>query len=338
MLCNRSDAVFASAFRAKDGHHGIAILTEQGAVVSQYKLPARGHDVVFRPKSHQIIAFARRPGTFAAIIDRATKITNLISAPVDRHFYGHGCFSADGKLLFSTENDFDNERGVVGIYKADAGFERIGELDSFGIGPHELLLLPDRRTLVVANGGIVTHPDFPRAKLNVATMKPNLSFIDLQSGRLIEQIELGEELHKLSIRHLAILGDQIWFACQNEGDVSELKPLIGRVSMRHGDHTLFDLPEEQASQLRGYVGSIAANKLNNRVAFTSPRGGVAMEIDATTGEVISTSKQLDVCGIATQGDGFLTTSGNGNFAGFSGDLLWDNHITSKKRAGGDSVI
>ena len=45
------------------------------------------------------------------------------------------------------------------------GTSRIGELASFGVGPHEVVLMPDGATLVVANGGIRTHPDRDRAKL-----------------------------------------------------------------------------------------------------------------------------------------------------------------------------
>lgn len=35
-----------------------------------------------------------------------------------------------------------------------------------------MALMPDGRTLVVANGGIETRPDYPRAKRNVRTMAP----------------------------------------------------------------------------------------------------------------------------------------------------------------------
>ena len=83
-------------------------------------------------------------------------------------------FSPDGALLYATENDFDNAAGMVGIYDARAVSSAIGEFPTHGVGPHELLLLDDGATLAIANGGIETHPDFGRAKLNIATMKPSL--------------------------------------------------------------------------------------------------------------------------------------------------------------------
>jgi hypothetical protein len=54
---------------------------------------------------------------------------------------------------------------VLGVRDATDGYRQIGELASFGVGPHELVLMPDGATLAVANGGIRTHPGRDRAKL-----------------------------------------------------------------------------------------------------------------------------------------------------------------------------
>ena len=47
------------------------------------------------------------------------------------------------------------------------GFRRIGEFDNHGIGTHDISVSDDGRMLVIANGGIETHPDFGRTKLNL---------------------------------------------------------------------------------------------------------------------------------------------------------------------------
>ncbi len=106
-----------------------------------------------------------------------------IQSVAGRHFFGHGVFSPDGALLYATENDFDNAAGMVGIYDARSGFARIGEFPTHGVGPHELLLLGDGRTIAIANGGIETHPDFGRAKLNLPTMKPSFVLVDRANRR-----------------------------------------------------------------------------------------------------------------------------------------------------------
>src|SRR3546814_20493551 len=82
-----------------------------------------------------------------------------LGAPDGRHFYGHAVFDRAERLLYTTENDYEAGRGVIGVWDADAGYARAGELDAHGIGPHDLALGPDGRSLVIANGGLLTHPD-----------------------------------------------------------------------------------------------------------------------------------------------------------------------------------
>src|SRR5690606_2346530 len=155
-----ADAVFATAFVRRDGSYGAAVLSEAGKVLHTVDLPDRGHDVTFDPVSGRSVVFARQPGTFAMVFDHKGREEPLTIASLpDRHFFGHGVFSHDGALLYATENDFDNAEGMVGVYDASSGFQRIGEFPTYGMGPHELLLLGDGRTLAIANGGIETHPD-----------------------------------------------------------------------------------------------------------------------------------------------------------------------------------
>jgi hypothetical protein len=224
-----TDAVFATAFMRRDGGYGAAILSEAGRLLHAVELPDRGHDVAFDPVSRRAVAFARQPGTFAIVFDHAGRAApQTIASAAGRHFFGHGVFSADGALLYATENDFDNASGMVGIYDARDKFRRIGEFSSHGVGPHELLLLGDGKTLAVANGGIETHPDFGRAELNIATMKPSYVLLDRLTGDLIEKHELPPELHQLSIRHMdAEASGTVWFGCQYRGADTERPPLVG---------------------------------------------------------------------------------------------------------------
>ncbi len=124
-----------------------------------------------------------------------------LEAPEARHFYGHGCFSADGALLFTTENDYDGRRGMIGVWDGADGFRRLGEFPSGGVGPHDIRRMPNGG-LVVANGGIETHPDTGRTRLNLPMMRPNLSYLSEQ-GTILEQVEPPRDLSANSIRHLA---------------------------------------------------------------------------------------------------------------------------------------
>jgi hypothetical protein len=327
------DAVFATAFVKRDGSFGAAVLSEAGKILHTVDLPDRGHDVTFDPVSKRSVVFARQPGTFAVVFDHAGREKPLTIASIaGRHFFGHGVFSPDGVLLYATENDFDNAAGVVGIYDARAKFNRIGEFPTYGMGPHELLLLGDGRTLAIANGGIETHPDFGRAELNIATMKPSYTLVDRITGDLIERHELPPSLHQLSIRHMdRDKAGTVWFGCQYRGPATDRPALIGR-AVRGKDLELLDMPRDVLSSFRNYIGSVAVNPTASTVAVTSPEGNALAVIDAANGRVVTTRSLVEVCGLAPDGIDFMATTGAGEIIGGAGatrsepDYVWDNHM------------
>lgn len=328
-----ADALFTTAYQRRDGGFGVAVLTERGRMVHSVALPDRGHDITFDPVSRRSVVFARQPGTFAVVFDHAGKAEPVTIASIaGRHFFGHGVFSPDGKLLYATENDFDNAEGMVGVYDATDGFSRVGEFPTRGVGPHELLLCPDGRTLVIANGGIETHPDFGAAKLNIPTMKPSLVFVDRITGDLLEKHELDPALRKLSIRHMDFdRTGMLWLGCQFEGPATERPALVGRARM--GERfELMTFPEKVLNGLRNYVGSVAANPAAGTVAVSSPQGNALVVLDAKDGAVVSVRELTEVCGIAPDSAGFLASTGTGGIFAPGGEVskdpehVWDNHM------------
>jgi hypothetical protein len=324
----RTDAVFASAFRSGDGAYGIATVTEEGVVVDRHALPDRAHGLAFSPATGRTVAFARRPGTFAMIIDtRGREEPIVIAAAEGRHFFGHGCFSADGRLLYATENDFVGKRGMVGVYDATDRFRRTAEFSTHGIGPHDMTLSADGRLLVVANGGIETHPDFGRTKLNLDRMEPSLSLIDTATGQLVERHGLPEELRQLSTRHVDLDADgRIWFACQYEGPRNARPPVAG--FFRPGEDIRFlDLPDEATLALANYVGAIAVNRAAGRVGLASPKGSTVVTVDARAGTVLQIDRLPDAAGLAPASPtGFAASSYEGTFARTRSRVAWDQHI------------
>lgn len=324
----RTDAVFASAFRAGDGSYGIATVSEEGEVIDRHPLPDRAHGLAHSPVSGRTVAFARRPGTFAMIIDAAAPGRPVIvTASEGRHFFGHGCFSADGRLLYATENDFAANRGMIGVYDGTDGFCRIAEFPTHGIGPHDMTLSPDGRLLVVANGGIETHPDFGRTKLNLDRMEPSLALIETATGRLVERHVMPPHLRQLSTRHVDIdATGRIWFACQYEGPRNDRPPVAG-VFAPGEDIRFLDLPDEASAALANYVGAIAVHRGQGLVGLASPKGGAVVTVDARTGAVVRLDRLADAAGIApAQGPGFAVSSYGGSFAGRTSPIAWDQHI------------
>ncbi len=322
---------FLSAARAPDGRFLLAGLTDAGEISFTIPLPARGHAAAAHPARAEAVAFARRPGTFALALDcRDGTVLARLEAPQGRHFYGHGAFSPDGARLFTTENDYEAGLGVIGIWDVAAGYQRLGEVSSGGVGPHEMRLMPDGQSLVVANGGIETHPDMGRAKLNLPTMAPNLSYLDL-SGAILETVSLPPALHKNSIRHLAHHADgTVALAMQWQGAEEAAPPLLG-LHRRGGDITLLQAPERLHHALDGYAGSVAISGDGRAVAITSPRGGVVHVFDLASGQFLQAQPENDVCGIGANANGFFFATGTGA-VGTLGEaakqhrLQFDNHL------------
>ena len=318
-----------AAAREADGAYALFGLAADGADIFRIPLPGRGHAAAAHPTAPEAVAFARRPGTFALVIDCATgTVAHRLTAPEGRHFYGHGAFIEGGDILCTTENEIETGQGRIGLWSRRAGYRRIGDLASGGIGPHEILALPGDR-LVVANGGILTHPDRGRDKLNLVTMRPNLAYLD-NSGP-VELVELPEELHQNSIRHIATDGEVTGFAMQWQGDLSDPVPLLGL--HRRGEAPILasaGLVDQLAMQ--GYAGSIAM--AGGQVGITSPRGGCLHLFDKA-GNFKESLSRSDICGLAAAPAGLLATDGLGGILTVTDQGMtptrkapraWDNHL------------
>lgn len=327
-----SPACLAAA-KVTDDSFALFGLTAEGAEVFRLPLPDRGHAAAAHPSRPEAVAFARRPGTFALVIDcRDGREIARLTAADGRHFYGHGAYSADGALLFTPENDYEGNRGMVGVRDAAKGYVQIAEFHSGGVGPHDFLRLPDG-SFAVANGGLSSHPDAGDDDFGIAEMRPNLTYLTPE-GLIDETIELPADLRRNSIRHLAVREDGLLaFALQWSGDKSRPVPLIGLHQRGEAPRLLSDAGTQAA--MKGYGGSIAFSGDGTRVAVTSSKGGLAQVFDVETGAFLGALHAADICGLARGPVDFIGTTGAGRILGFASDAVqwdtphgaaWDNHL------------
>lgn len=320
--------------------HHVTGFDEVGRAHFSLPLPERGHAMAFHPVRHEMVVFARRPGRFAVVIDDEEGVAlHRIDAEPGRHFYGHGAFSPDGRTLFATENDYESGQGVIGLYDASERYQRLGEYRSHGIGPHELVLMPDGKTLAIANGGIRTHPDHGRAKMNLDSMSPSLVFADIANGTLIDQAGLPQA--QLSIRHLALLADgRVAVAMQYEGPKMDRVPLVA-IYDGAGLRTL-EAPQEIQRQMRHYGGSVTVDQAGGIVAVSAPRGNLVTFWNGRDNRYLTSADIRDGSGVAPtdQPGAFVLTGGEGDIrlvhplnddvskVELSGlaSARWDNHL------------
>jgi len=343
VLTGEEDGVEAgdliAACRRPDGGHSVVILTVDGAIVRELPLKGRGHDIAFDRASGWAVVFARRPGSFALAFEvHGGREPVLFTTPANRHFYGHGVFSRDGRLLYATEHDHETRRGLLGVYNATAGFKRIGEIPTYGIGPHEVILLSDGKTLAVANGGIETHIETGREKLNVETMVPSLAFVDSASGALLAQHEHSGPLHKLSIRHIAAdARGTIWFGGQWEGEAVDTPELVGCAG-RDKPLRIIEPDTRMGAALAGYIGAVAIDGDGRILAASAPRAGRIVYVDTERASVVGETQLMDGCGLTgISQSAFALSSGMGvlqteqpdhthlTMASFPG-RAFDNHL------------
>ncbi|MBV7379988.1 DUF1513 domain-containing protein [Maritimibacter dapengensis] len=321
---------FLAAAREPDGSYALHGLTSAGIETFSIPLPDRGHAACGHPTRAEAIGFARRPGRFALVLDCATgQVIHQLGPPDGRVFQGHGAYSGDGSLLFTCEQEEQGSIGHIGVWETD-GYRRIDSFATTGIGPHEIRLMPDGRSLVIANGGIET---VGREKVNLDRMRPSLVYTDL-SGRVMDRVELEPSLARNSIRHLAIRQDGlVGFAMQWQGELGATVPLLGL--HRVGEMpTLAAAPSEDERAMEGYAGSVAFAGTGAEIAITSPRGGRLHRFSAS-GEFIAAFRRSDVCGLAALGDGYLASDGLGGLIALDNDrprvlsrapCSWDNHL------------
>ncbi|MEM7405578.1 MAG: DUF1513 domain-containing protein [Pseudomonadota bacterium] len=315
---------------------GFAILDGLGNVLQTFSTAYRLHGFARDPNdADRLFAICRRPGTeLLEVSAGAGTIERQIRSGPGHHFYGHAVLSADGGHLFTTENDYaTGGHGRVVVRDAQT-LAPIDALDSGGIGPHELARFG--AGLVVANGGIQTHPDLPRRKLNLDSMRPNLAILD-RDGRVNDRFEPPD--HQMSVRHLAVTeAGLIATAQQYEGAPDRYPDLIGLASAA-GDYDTLTAPRRVRRLMNRYIASVAASAKPARLLATCPRGNAILAFDADGIQAAQIIGARAPNGVATLPGGSIAA-----VTTLSGDLLlidaararvvhrastpyiWDNHL------------
>ncbi|MFC3606617.1 DUF1513 domain-containing protein [Stutzerimonas tarimensis] len=334
---NNQPLLLSARDDAAGNHYAVGYRLD-GTQVFATRVDARCHDIHMHPERPLAVFVGRRPGRESYLIDtRDGSLLQVLHSPAERHFYGHGVFHHSGEWFYATENDTrDAGRGLVGVYRVrDDRLQRVDEFPTHGIGPHQLLWMPDGDSLVIANGGIRTEAD-SREMMNLERMEPSLVLMH-RSGRLLSKEQLPQSMN--SVRHLAVARDgTIVSGQQYEGDPHHAAPLLA--IKRPGEaFQPFPLGEAQREVMRQYTASVAINDALRLVAVTAPRGNRFFVWDLDTAELRVDVPLADCAGVAAIEQGFVVSSGQGRCRLYdcrSGALvsqplslpagLWDNHL------------
>lgn len=341
---------------------GVVGIDADRQIVWRTTMPERVHDIVVQPisakqkfsaKNNQVrdvVVMGRRPSERFWVLDTATgQVKFAIKASTHRHFYGHACYSLDGKLLYVTENNTISLDGKIGIYDACDHYKKLAEYDSHGIGPHELIMHPDGETLVIANGGIKTE-QASREELNLDSMRPSLAYLNRHTGDLLEQIM--PEHNQMSVRHLAMHDDgTVMIGIQFQGEKLINVPLVLTHKRGESDFKALMMPNDQWQRFHQYIASVAVDSERNLLCVTTPIGGCAAIYDLNTraliddvslpdcaGAAVLVNQNADKAGVnnadvrAKAHSGFIVSDGQGQLT-----ALTVNHLATAELARVDNV-
>lgn len=300
--CDHASANQLKIVAPTDTHaSGLSIADVSGQSVSSIQVGNRGHDVAWHPlKQNVAIIFGRRPAFEAYEVDviRQT-VMSTIASNSHSNMQGHGFFSADGSELITVEMDNESAQGIL-VVRDSQNYQIKKTIPTYGIGPHEAHLMPDNKLAVVANGGLLTRPESGREIFNLDSMDSNLSYIELATGKLIEQVKVSEP--SASIRHLDVNANGVVVAGMQLQASSRLPKVEYKTPLMLSHSIgqpvrLFDHPK-LTPQMQNYVGSVKVAGDKDLVCCTTPKGDLAVFWQISTGQLQGYHSFADVCGLA----------------------------------------
>lgn len=224
------------------------------------------HGFAFDPRDSARVAVFEKKGQGACVIDvRSGDIERALSPGAGRQFYGHGAFSADGSLLYSTESVLaEGGRGVLAV-RDGRTLAVLGELPTHGASPHDCVLREDGRTMVVANGG-------GAFGVRGASM-PCVTVVDVSAGKLLEKITIPSPRFNAGHVALSARGDMVIVSAPRDG-VGPDETSLGAVTLRLGQRRplLIEQPRSIVERMLGETLSVAIDHDGALALATHPLG------------------------------------------------------------------
>ena len=225
-----------------------------------------GHGFAPNPQKPHLAVISQKHGRGAVEWDmRARKVTRGLDIPPGRQFYGHGAFTPDGKTLFLVESVVGDKSydGVISVRDGDS-YEITGHFPSYGLAPHDVLLIDDGRMLVITNGGGLIGTD----------ELPCVTYVDVKTRELKRKLTFTSP--RINAGHLAMTsrGDLVVISAPREGLDVEAADVHGAISfyspggeVRTPDHSVL-------RRMRRETLSAAIHEPTMTVCATSPYGNM----------------------------------------------------------------
>lgn len=245
-----------------------------------------GHGFAPNPIKPHTAVVTEKHGPGCCEIDmKLRRLLRRITTRADRHFYGHGAFSPDGKLFYCTEamvGDY-SYRGVLAVRDGES-FELLNEnFPTHGVKPHDCILVDDGDTLVVTNGGgLVDQPEQPAS----------VAWVDVRSGEARRVLTIRDA--RLNAGHIAVTsrGELVCVSAprdginEKNGDTPNAKWLGGISFFDPARDRLVTTEDPIRAKMRGETLSVAIHEPSMIVAATNPSADLVTFWDFRTGKLV----------------------------------------------------
>jgi hypothetical protein len=261
-------------------HHVLAIVDLDADTPSPelISIGFLGHGVSIDPRDPSKAAVFEKKGPGACYVDlKQRRQIAPITTAQGRHFYGHGAYSADGSLLYATESVLDDDhRGILAVRDAQS-FAALGTMPTYGASPHDCLLIDGGATMVVANGG---------GDLRGGA-KPCVCYVDVQSEKLLERIELGAGRFNTGHLALSAAGGLAVVSAPRDG-LPSASAKLGAVSLKPKGRPITTMrkPKAVVANMKGETLSVAIYEPQAVVMATHPEGDMMTLWDMASGHLL----------------------------------------------------
>jgi hypothetical protein len=287
-------------FKSRTFGVGIINLNKEMAL----RVPTRfeGHVVIPHTQDGDLaIMAAQRPGTVSYLFSISKqKIIQAFKSSKDHHFYGHGIIMNGGNEVWMTEVHNDSGLGKI-VKRSFPKMEIVGEFDSGGYGPHEMVHINKSNQFVVAHGGDFTSKSSQLIYDPATTDKhlSKVSYFSQKDGQKLNETDCPDPEKIMSIRHLDVHRETetvVMTIIRPHENKTKKHPCIG-YQEKGKAIKFFETPPEIYDELKMFGLSIKVSQKSGKVALTSHKGNAVAFWDLNSKKFMGIVKMPEPMGV-----------------------------------------
>jgi uncharacterized protein len=220
------------------------------------------HGVIYNPLAAERVVVFEKKGPGAAEIDlKSNEIATRIPPAKGCEFYGHGAYSADGRLIYATEYEKSSYEGKMTIRDA-RNFSVVDEFPTYGEWPHDCQFIEDGKVVAITNGG---------GNIDGGA-EPCVTFVNVETGELIERITFDNP--RINAGHLMLSSNLDLAVTHAMREGLHTRESLGALSLRPrgSKFRTLNAPAAVTGAMKGETLSVCMHEARKAVAVTNPYG------------------------------------------------------------------